>query len=116
MKSTECPKFYILFGTFGANQGNELGTMSRILFSLHSKAYALGKQIQSFIRHTLVQAVQFHAEPHRTASKEYLPYLILQLQHRTGSAKPVQYLALMQVALPHIIFKLILQCVRTRNQ
>ena len=25
MKSTECPEFYILFGTLGANQENELG-------------------------------------------------------------------------------------------
>ena len=32
MKSTECPEFYILFGTLGANQENELGSMSRILY------------------------------------------------------------------------------------
>lgn len=25
MKSTECPEFYILFGTLGTNQENELG-------------------------------------------------------------------------------------------
>ena len=32
MKSTECPEFYILFGTLGANQENELGSISRILY------------------------------------------------------------------------------------
>ena len=32
MKSTECPEFYILFGTLGTNQENELGSMSRILY------------------------------------------------------------------------------------
>ena len=32
MKSTECPEFYILFGTLGTNQENELGPMSRILY------------------------------------------------------------------------------------